>query len=362
MDTHLYAVIMAGGIGSRLWPRSLKQAPKQFLDLLGPHTLLQETVQRIEPLVPLSRLLVVTGHDYVQTVLDQVPGLPAENVLAEPGRRNTAPGVGLAAAVIQRRDAAATMVTLWADHYVADPASFRQAVTAAACAAAGGYLVALGITPTEPSTGFGYIQRAAALDGIEGLPAYEVQRFTEKPDEATARRFVDSGEYYWNAGMFVWRVDRILAEIARLLPSLDAELRSVAGAWDTPSRATALASAWERVPRTSIDFGVMEKASRVAVVPVEMGWDDVGTWATLSHLQTQHEGDNQVHGPGRHLLMDTTGTYVYTSDDRLVAAIGLHDLVIVDTPNALLVCHKSQAQAVKTIVEKLEADGLDQYL
>jgi mannose-1-phosphate guanylyltransferase len=353
---------MAGGIGSRLWPRSRNQTPKQFLDLITDNTMLQETVRRVEPLVSLERLLVVVGCDHAQTVLDQVPGLPAENVIVEPARRNTAPCIGLAAVVIRGRDPDAAMAVMPSDHLVLDVDGFRRAALAAAEVAARGHLVTLGITPAGPHTGYGYIQRGAALPSAGGLDVYQVRRFAEKPDEDTARCFVESGDYYWNAGIFFWRVDRILEEIARRLPVLAAELQAVGAAWGTPRQAEVLDAAWERVDPISIDFGVMEKADRVAVLPVDIGWDDVGSWATLAQLLTARDDDNLVHGAGRHLFVDTSGTYVHTVAGRLVAAVGLQDIIIVDTPDALLVCHKSQAQAVKKIVEQLEADGLDEYL
>ena len=362
MDDHLYAVIMAGGIGSRLWPRSRNHIPKQFLDLLGPQTMLQETVQRIEPLVPLSRLFVVVSQDHAQRVVEQVPGLPVENLLVEPCRRNTAPCIGLAATVLRQRDPEAMMATLPADHYIADGAGFRRAMEAAMGVAADGYLVTLGITPNQPHTGYGYIQRGALLSQAGELAVFRVRRFTEKPDAATAQQFIDSSEYYWNAGIFVWRAQAILDEIARSAPVLSEALQSVAGAWNTPQQAQVLAAAWDRAPKVSIDYAVMEKATRVAVLPVDIGWDDIGNWATLSRLLSQDERDNLVHGGGKTVLLDTIGAYVYTSGKRLVATAGVQDLVIIDTPTALLVCHKTEAQAVKEIVERLKAEGLEEYL
>jgi mannose-1-phosphate guanylyltransferase len=220
----------------------------------------------------------------------------------------------------------------------------------------------LGITPTQPQTGYGYIQRGDSLGDVAGLAAYRVRRFTEKPDKATARHFVDSGEYYWNAGIFIWQVATILAEIKSLLPQLYAELQAVAGAWDQAGRAETLAAAWDRVPQTTIDYGIMEKAARVAMLPVDIGWDDVGNWATLSALLESDEAGNALRGSGRTLLVDTSDTYVYASAGRLVAAVGLQDFVIVDTPDVLLVCPKNRAQDVRKAVERLKADGLQEYL
>jgi len=362
LNEHLYAVVMAGGVGTRLWPRSRTAKPKQFLDLLGSRTMLQETVDRLDPLIPAERVLVVASAEHADMVHAQVPGLPEENFITEPGPRGTAPCIGLAAVVLQGRDPAATMAVCPADHLITDAAGFRQALTAAEGLAQDDYLVTLGITPAYAHTGFGYIQRGRALGDVNGLPTFVVQRFAEKPDAATAQRFVDSQEYYWNGGIFIWRAATIMGEIARLLPDLDAELQSVAKAWHTPRQKEVLTAAWERVPRTTIDYGVMEKASRVAVVPVDIGWDDVGNWATLSGLVQGDPQGNVVHGDGDRLLLETTNTYLYTSVGRLVAAVGLEGFVVVDTPDALLICPKDRAQEVREAVEHLKAGGLTGYL
>jgi mannose-1-phosphate guanylyltransferase len=201
-----------------------------------------------------------------------------------------------------------------------------------------------------------------ALDNVKGLQTFRVKRFTEKPDISTAQEFVDSGEYYWNGGIFIWRIETILAEMANLLPRLHTELQTLAGAWNSNQRQQALESAWERVPRTTIDYGIMEKAEQVAVIPVDIGWDDVGNWATLSGLVQSDKSGNVTHGEGHPLLLDTSDTYVYTSTGRLVSTIGLEGFVVVDTPDALLICPKDQAQDVREIVEQLKEDHLDQYL
>ncbi len=362
MNEHLYAVIMAGGVGSRLWPRSRLATPKQFLDLLGSRTMLQETADRIEPLIPLERVLVVVGEEHAGTAHTQLPHLPAENILIEPGPRGTAPCIGLAAVVLQRRDPAATMTVCPADHLIVDAVGFRQALVAAAHLAQEDYLVTLGITPDHPHTGYGYIQRGAFLGEFNNLPTFAVRRFAEKPDTATAQRFVESQEYYWNGGIFVWRAATILAEMATLLPRLHQHLRPVAEAWGTSQHKEILAAAWDQVPRTTIDYGVMEKAKRVAVVPVDMGWDDVGNWATLSGLVEADELGNVVRGEGHRLLLETTDTYVYASAGRLVATLGLEGFVVVDTPDAVLVCPKDRAQAVREAVEQLKVEGLEEYL
>jgi mannose-1-phosphate guanylyltransferase len=362
VNDHLYAVIMAGGIGSRLWPRSRSATPKQFLDLVGSRTMLQETVARIEPLIPLERVLVVVGEEHRSTVLDQVAGLPEKNVILEPGPRGTAPCIGLAGVVLQQRDVEATMAVFPADHRIADAAGFRRAIVAADQAAQEGYLVTLGIEPDHPNTGYGYIQRGPALGEFNEIQAYEVERFTEKPEESQAKAFVESGDYYWNGGIFIWKTETILKEMEDLLPQLYAELEKVAEMWSTPRREEVLKSAWEHVPQTTIDYGIMEKASQVATVPIDIGWDDVGNWATLSALLERDEKGNVIRGQGKVLQLDTKDTYVYASAGRMVATIGLEDFVVVDTPNALLICPKDKAQSVRDVVQELEAREWEEYL
>ncbi|MFC2015911.1 mannose-1-phosphate guanylyltransferase [Chloroflexota bacterium] len=362
MNDHLFAVIMAGGVGSRLWPRSRIAMPKQFLDLLGPRTMLQETLDRVEPLIPLTRTLVVVNEVHAPEVRRQLPDLPEENILVEPGPRGTAPCIALAAVVTRLRDPGATMAVFPADHRVADAPGFRQAIAAAAQIAQDNYLVTLGIAPDRPHTGYGYIRRGNPLQETAGLPAFQVRCFTEKPDAAEAQDFVDSGEYYWNGGIFVWRTEAILGEMQRLLPRLHDELQAVAEALDSPGFKDVIRDAWGRVPRTTIDYGVMEKATRVAVVPVNVGWDDVGNWTTLSQLVGTDEKGNVLRGQGTSLLLDTEDTYLYTCDGRMVAAIGLEGFVIVDTPDALLVCPKDKAQAVREVVERIKEGGLTGFL
>lgn len=362
MNQHLYAVIMAGGIGSRLWPRSRASSPKQFLDLVGPHTMLQDTVRRLQPLIPVERILLVVGEEHAETVLEQIPDMSRDNLVLEPQARGTAPCIGLAALVIRRRDPDAVMGVFPADHRIADDARFRQAIAAAAEVARDGYLVTLGIAPNEANTGYGYIQRGESLGQVNGFDVYEVQRFTEKPDGETARTFVESGKYYWNGGIFVWQVTTILGEIETHLPRLDKELGTIADAWDTDRRDEVLASAWQQVPQTTIDYGIMEKASQVATIPVDIGWDDVGNWANLSDLLEGDEEDNVVRGEGRTLLLDTANIYVYASAGRMVATVGLEDLIIVNTPDALLVCPKDRAQDVREVVQALEEQDLEEYL
>jgi mannose-1-phosphate guanylyltransferase len=305
---------------------------------------------------------LVVGKEHADTVLAQVPSLSRDNLVLEPEARGTAPCIGLSALVIQQRDPEAVMSVFPADHRIADAGRFREAISAAAQVARDGYLVTLGIAPFEANTGYGYIQRGSSLGQKNGFEAYKVQRFTEKPDEANARAFVESGEYYWNGGIFIWKATTILREIKTHLPRLHRHLQTVSEAWGTERRDKVLASAWRQVPRTTIDYGVMEKASRVATIAVDVGWDDVGNWGNLSDLLEGDGQGNVIRGTGRTLLLDTAESYVYVSAGRLVAAVGLADLVIVDTPDALLVCPKDRAQNVREVVQALKERGLDEYL
>jgi len=306
--------------------------------------------------------LLVVGEEHAGTVLEQIPDMPRDNLVLEPEARGTAPCISLAALVIRQRDPEAVMGVFPADHRIAEAARFREAIAAAARVAGDDYLVTLGIAPDEANTGYGYIQRGESLDAENGFDVYRVRRFTEKPDEKTARSFVESGEYYWNGGIFVWKVATILDEIEVHLPHLYKELGTISDAWETDRRSEVLATAWQRVPKTTIDYGIMEKASRVATIPVDIGWDDVGNWANLSDLLEGDEEGNVARGKGRSLLLDTSDTYVYASAGRLVAVAGLKDFVIVDTPDALLICPKDRAQDVRDVVQQIEEQGLDEYL
>ncbi len=359
MSDPLFGVILAGGVGTRLWPQSRRRTPKQLLDLLSGKTMLRETFERLEPLFPVERLAVITGQGYVDLVQRELPELATESILLEPDGRGSAPAIGLAAAVLERRAPHAVMVCLPADHVVRKPEEFREAIRRAAEVAQRGYLVTLGIVPDRVETGYGYIQRGGALDPANGAPVFRVARFAEKPGEVEARRFVASGEYYWNSGMFIWRVGRILEEIRRWMPGLGQVLSEVGEAAEAGALGETLPRVWPAVEPETIDYGVMEKADRVAVLPVDMGWSDLGSWASLLELQPSDEAGNVVRGD--HTGIDTRGSLIYGSS-RLVATAGVSDLIIVDTEDALLVCPVDRAQDVKSLVEALGESGREDVL
>ncbi|MBN1581450.1 MAG: mannose-1-phosphate guanylyltransferase [Anaerolineae bacterium] len=357
--TTMYAFIMAGGVGSRLWPRSRKKTPKQFLDLLSEETMLQDAYARLQPLVAPENILIGTGELYVPIVREQLPSLPAENVIVEPAGRGTAPAIGLGALHIQRRDPDATMAVVTADHHIGLVDRFQRVLDAAARVAQEGHLVTLGIAPSFPSTGYGYIQRGARLTTIDGFTIYAAERFTEKPDAATAEAFLGSGLYSWNSGMFIWQVRAIMAEFERQMPHFYAQLNEIGQAAGTPDAQPTLKRVWQAVEKQTIDYGIMENAPDVAVIPTHIGWNDIGSWHTLMELLDADADGNVTIGD--HIAVDTHNTMVY-SPKKLVATIGLDSLIIVETDDALLICPRDRCQEVRTVIDILRAQGRDDLL
>ena len=359
---HTYAVIMAGGGGTRLWPVSRKEKPKQLLPLLGKETLFQSTVARLEALFPPERILIVTVADQAREMRQQVPSIPEENYLIEPAPRGTASVVALAAAVLQKRDPQAVMAIQTADHHIRNKDLFNYLISTALDVAEKNYLVTLGITPTFPSTGYGYIQQGEPMIGEYKYPVYTVKRFKEKPDEATAQELLRSGDHSWNSGMFVWRVDVILAEIQRQMPRLYDAVDAIADSWNTPQRDEVVRQRWMDLKSQTIDYGVMEKAERVAVLPAGgLGWSDVGSWDSLFEVLMPDMNGN-VATNAQHLGLDTHNTLVYGTDQRLVVTIGLDDIVVVDAGDVLMICKVDQSQKVRDVVEHLRKHHQDEYL
>ena len=345
-----YAVIMAGGSGTRLWPLSRQQRPKQSLTLVGNKSLFQHAVARIRPVFPLERILVVTRTEHASILIEQAPDLPAENFILEPEARGTAPAIGLAAIHLQKRDPDATMAVLTADHFIDDIDGFCSVLNMAEDIAADGSLVTLGICPSFASTGFGYIQHGAALGENNGLPFFDVQRFFEKPDAVTAEKMIASATCSWNSGMFIFQVNRILKEFAGQMPDFYSRLMEIKKTLDHPNYQSTLALNWPLVVKQTIDYGVMEAARRVVVIPVDIGWTDVGSWGSLFDLLPVDKHENVLIG--NYLEIDTQRTLVI-GGKRLVATLGVQDLIIIDTEDALLVCARDHEQEVKSLVEKL---------
>ncbi|GAA3450249.1 mannose-1-phosphate guanylyltransferase [Dactylosporangium matsuzakiense] len=370
-----YAVIPAGGSGTRLWPLSRAGHPKFLHALTGtPLSLLQATYGRLEGLAAPECTYVVTGVAHAAAVARQLPGLPEGNILVEPTPRDSCAAIGLAAAVIARRDPSAVMGAFAADQLVRDVPAFQDTLHRAIQGAEDGLLMTIGITPTHPETGYGYLHVGEPTGTGD---VCKVAEFAEKPQLDVAQRYVDSGEYLWNAGMFVWRVDVFLDELARQQPELHEGLRRIAEAWDTHDREEILAQLWPGLTKISVDFGVMEGAGAaglVGTVPGNFGWNDVGDFHTLGELlETDTQGNVVVELAGliddpsyaskpTVLMQDAERVVVVPRSGRLVAAVGVSDLIIVDTPDALLICPRSRAQDVKKLVDSLKERGSSELL
>ncbi|MBN1260613.1 MAG: mannose-1-phosphate guanylyltransferase [Anaerolineae bacterium] len=354
-NEHFYALIMAGGGGTRLWPLSRQAHPKQALTLFGERSMFQLAVDRLLPLLPVDRILVVTAADQVAPLSEQVPELPLENFIVEPLGRGTAPCIGLSALHLHDRDPDAIMAVVTADHYIRRVDVFRAVLQAARAVAEQGFLVTLGIAPTKPATGYGYICRGEPLGAELGFEVYQVQQFTEKPDLETAQRFLDAGVYAWNSGMFIWRAERILEEIARWMPELDHTLQILRPRLGTTAYQSALDAQWPGLSKQTIDYGIMERADRVAVLPADLGWSDVGAWSAVMELNSLGEAQASNVVVGDPLLVDCERSMVLADGGRLVAMIGIEDLIVVDTPDALLITRRDQSQRVRDVVDALKA-------
>ena len=355
-DATLYAVIMAGGSGTRFWPVSRGGHPKQFLRLLGDESMLEQTVRRIERLIPIDRVLLVTGEAHAAQVRQQLPELPARNLLLEPMARNTAPCIGLAAVALAERDPDAVMAVLPADHFVGDDEAFCSVLAAAGRLAASGRLVTVGVRPNRPETGYGYLRQGDYL-GEES--ARMVDAFVEKPDFDRAVEYLASGRYLWNSGMFFFRPRRILQEFQRHLPRHWAALGRIRGAWGGDDHAAVLTEEFAAMESISIDYGIMEKADEIAVLAGRFPWNDVGSWGALHDVLPRSDEDS-VH-LGTVVELDGRGN-ILVAEQGVVATVGLRQTVVVRSGDRVLVCPRTRAQEVRGIVDALRAQGLDDYL
>jgi mannose-1-phosphate guanylyltransferase len=358
----MYVVIMAGGSGTRFWPLSRLKTPKQLMSVFGGKSMLQRTVERVLPLAP-ERIIIVTNEEQARETARQTAdycGCPLQ-IVAEPVGRNTAPAIALAAAIIGRYDPEATMLVLPADHYIRNEAEFCRVATVAAEAAASGALITLGIEPTRPETGYGYIEAETA---DAATAARTVRRFVEKPDAARAVEFLDAGNFYWNSGMFIWKVSAIRGELARQMP----ELADAVGSLDFGSEDWALDALkpqinalYTTLKSESIDYGVMERAEQVQVIPASFGWSDVGSWNALPEvIDADADGVVAIDTAGL-ISIDSADSLVY-GNGKMVALVGVEGLIVVDTADALLVCRLDRAQEVKKVVEKLQLQAMAEYL
>jgi mannose-1-phosphate guanylyltransferase len=353
----LHAVVMAGGSGTRFWPKSRRNRPKQLLRLYGDATMLQQTVRRIAPMVPPDRTLIITGADHAAAVREQLPEVPSENVVAEPCPRDTAPCVGLAAAIISRRDPEGTMIVMPADHVIQPVETFLKTVRAAlgVIDADPTAFVTFGVRPTRPETGYGYIERGELLGNPEGVALNRVVQFREKPDRATAERFLEAGNFAWNAGIFLWRARTILDALATHRPAIAERLDRISEALGTSVEDEVIAREFPAMERVPIDKAVMEKAGNVRVLEVVYDWNDVGDWRALTALVSPDANGNSTQGPV--LTVDTRGSIVVADDGHLVATLGVEDLVVVQSAGATLIARKDQLDKLKALVEGLDKAG-----
>lgn len=360
-----YAVIMAGGVGTRFWPQSRQSKPKQFLNFFGDRSLIQNTVDRIRKLIPSDCIYVITNERYTDLVHQHVPDIPLENIIGETVARNTAPCIALAAAIISERDPDGTMVVLPSDHFISKPAQFINVVkTAINTASKGQNIVTIGITPHRPETGYGYIQFSEDYYDEGGeIPVYNVVTFAEKPDLETALEFVNSGDFLWNSGMFVWRASAILQEIQRHLPQIYHQVDVFNEAYSKNGLNKDIIDTFYRnCISISIDYGVMEKAQTVYVVPGDFGWNDVGSWLAAYELEKKDKNGNVINVPASRLI-NSTNCYIRTDSKskKLIAVVGLQGVAIVDTEDAILVCRLDASQDVKKIVESLDNPDGEEY-
>ncbi|MBN1827541.1 MAG: NTP transferase domain-containing protein [Deltaproteobacteria bacterium] len=356
----LYGVIMAGGRGTRFWPLSREKKPKHLLAVTGERTILQQTVDRLLPLAPEKNLFIITAESHAAEVRLQLPSIPQENIIIEPVGRNTAPCIGLAALHVKRRDPKGIMIVLPSDHLIADAEAFRSTLAAAAEAARRApCLAALGIAPTAPETGYGYIEEGKKVSEALGHPIHRVLSFREKPDRAKALAFLESGAFFWNSGVFVWSAETILEAIAEHLPLLAHGLKEIDAAMETNDEPAVVREVYERLTPISIDYGVMEKTKDAILLKGSFGWSDIGSWDALCDMIRETD---KCAFPGKQgIAIDARECYV-RADRRIVALVGVEDLIVVDSEDALLICRRGRSQDVKKVVEELEKRKLAEYL
>lgn len=361
MPEHFYALILAGGGGTRLWPMSRSETPKQFLPLVENQSMFKVSVERLSPLFAPEQIYIAAGKHYIERLREDTPQIPAQNFIAEPYGRNNAPAVALAVAAIQQRDPQATVAILTSDHHIGKKDVFRSVLSAAHEIAQDDYIVTLGISPSFPSTGFGYIRQGVEIRKINGFSIYHSRGFVEKPDVVAATNYVASGEYSWNSGMFIVKAEQLMAEFKRQQPALHTLITEVMTTLDTPDYENALVAAWDKMPAISIDYAVMENAHSMAVIPVDMQWSDMGSWVAMFDILPKDKFGNCSKGePDDWVKLDTRRSLVYS--ERLAVTIGVEDLIVVDTEDVLFICHRDRAQDVRDVVNYLKKQKRDAYL
>jgi len=354
-------LIMAGGAGTRFWPVSRKENPKQFLKLTDQNmSMLQCTVNRVKEMVEIDQVFIATNNLYVDKILEQLPELPEENIIVEPCKRNTAPCIGLASLYIERKYPESTMIVLPSDHVVENTETFKEIINSAASYAyKGENIVTLGIKPNKPETGYGYIHFGKKVQKVENNNIFRVKKFTEKPSLEKATRFFEDGNYYWNSGMFVWKTETILNKLKEHLPEIYKNLKEISKSIGKPEENEVIDENFSCMNNISIDYGVLEKENDIYVIPADFGWNDVGSWTALSEINEKDENDNIINAD--HVGIDTNDSIIY-SEDKLVTSIGIDNLIIVNTEDAILVCNKDNAQDVKKLRKLLKEKGFEKQL
>lgn len=358
----MYIVLMAGGVGTRFWPRSRRATPKQLLNIVGSSSMLQLTYERVRPLTTPDKVLIITNIEQKPQIEQQLPEVPKDNIIAEPVGRNTAPCIALAAAMIKARSSAReVMVVLPADHLIGDTGNFQTTIRVGAqYAMENDVLITLGIAPMYPETGYGYIQQADLLQSIEGKEIFNVKTFAEKPNLDTAERFLKSGDFLWNSGMFIWTADVIADAIDEHLPELSEDLVTIQNSVDTPAFYDTVNDVYSHTKSISIDYGIMEAARNVAVIRSNFNWNDLGSWEAVYNISPKDNDGNVVNGK-KSILVDSKNNYFYSSK-KLIAAIDVENLVVVEMDDTILICRKDKSQNVKSVVDYLSRKEMDEYL
>lgn len=364
---HFYTVILAGGGGTRLWPKSRKKSPKHLLKLTGERTMLQLTYDRILPIIPNERILIITNKNHLEEAQNQLPDVPKENFIAEPEAKNTALAMGVAAAYVKKRDEDGVIINLAADHTYKNEDKFRKiALYAMEVAAENEYLIAIGIEPTFAHTGLGYIKIGNELKtvgtGRDKAYVFKSKGFKEKPDLATAKSFYASGQYLWNANNYVWSAKLCLEAFETHAPELYKNINAIYESIGTENETRVLEKEYDKAENTQIDIAISEKVNNLAVIPGDFGWSDIGDWNILYEVSQKDRDKNVVIGDNLQFIGVNTNNILVEGDKKLIAVVGLENIVVVDTEDAILICHKDKTQDVKKVVEKLKAEKLGEYL
>lgn len=354
------AVIMAGGKGERFWPKSRTNLPKQFLNISGNKSMIQQCVSRLQKFIPIEQVFVVTNELYAELIKAQIPTIPYENIIIEPVGRNTAPCIGLASIIIEERFPDSTMVVLPSDHIIKNEEEFLHILrTAVDVSQEGRNLVTLGIQPTYPETGYGYIESTNDVTLVNELQVHKVEQFVEKPDIDKATSYLEAGNYYWNSGIFIWKTAVIRGYIKEHMPQVHDILETMKNSFINNNRNEVIVAEFPKMPDQSIDYGIMEKVKDIYVIPCVFGWDDVGSWTALERINDSDENGNVVRGNS--LSIDTKRCII-ESNGKLIATLGVEDLIIVETDDVTLICNKDKAQEIKSLIKEIRVQKMEHYL